>query len=76
VHPSKFGSHKAQYSTCIVIKDAETYIYLYKARQRPLRMIFFSGSYQNYQNVALNNQLTHCGGRGEFVGGDNESLYV
>ncbi len=33
-------------------------------------MLFISGSYQNYQNRVVSNQLTHRGMEGECVGGD------
>ncbi len=50
----------------------------YRGRSRPMRMIVVPGSYQNYQNGAVSNQLTEAG-RGierECVWGDIESVDV
>ena len=41
-----------------------------------MRIVVVSGSYQNYQNEAVCNQLTYVGRRGECVGVDSESVDV
>ncbi len=39
-------------------------------------MLVVSGSYQNYQNGAVSNRLTICGGVGGRVVSDNDSVHM